>query len=67
MEMRPPAKIPIARKARTRAGEPPEEKNPPWLVVGVDEALGELLDVDAGEDEDDIVSVVVIGSKERLS
>ena len=57
MEMRPPAKMPIARKARTRAGDPPAEKKPPDepglpvgdglavpLVVGVVEVIVEDID-----------------------
>ena len=57
MDMRPPAKIPMARKARMRAGEPPEEKKPPLLAGGVEDELGAAVDVDA-VDEADMVSDV---------
>lgn len=48
IDIRPPANIPMARKARTSAGEPPAEKNPPeepLCCVGL--GLGELLVVGA--------------------
>ena len=60
MDMSPPAKIPMARNASTRAGEPPEEKKPPCPEVLVDDGVDMGLEVDVAVLEVDMDALAVV-------